>query len=71
MSWQINGKFILVPKNYTPPPTGTPTGTPASTSTPTPTITSTPTPTPTPLFDGLLMENGEYLLQENTDKIIL
>ena len=71
MSWQINGKFIVIPKNYTPPPTGTPTGTPASTSTPTPTITSTPTPTPTPLFDGLLMENGEYLLQENNDKIIL
>lgn len=49
--------------NITPTPTITPTNTP----TPTPTIT----PTPTPIFDSLLMENGEYLLQENNSKIIL
>jgi hypothetical protein len=54
MSWQINGKFILVPKNQTSPPTGTPTPTPSitdtplpATSTPTPVPTDTPTPTPT------------------------
>jgi hypothetical protein len=54
MSWQINGKFILVPKNQTSPPTGTPTPTPLitntplpATSTPTPVPTDTPTPTPT------------------------
>jgi len=65
MSWQINGKFIVVPKNYTPPPTGTPT--------PTPTITPTPSPTPTnaPLYDVLLLEDGFNLLQEDNTKIIL
>ena len=54
MSWQINGKFILVPKNQTSSPTGTPTPTPSitntplpATSTPTPVPTDTPTPTPT------------------------
>jgi len=75
MSWQINGKFILVPKNQTLPPTGTPTPTPSitDTPTPTPTITNTPSPTPTnaPLYDVLLMEDGFNLLQENNDKIIL
>ena len=75
MSWQINGKFILVPKNQTSPPTGTPTPTPSitDTPTPTPTITNTPSPTPTnaPLYDVLLMEDGFNLLQENNDKIIL
>lgn len=75
MSWQINGKFILIPKNYTPPPTGTPTPTPSitDTPTPTPTITNTPSPTPTnaPLYDVLLMEDGFNLLQEDNDKIIL
>ena len=75
MSWQINGKFILVPKNQTPLPTGTPTPTPSitDTPTPTPTITNTPSPTPTnaPLYDVLLMEDGFNLLQENNDKIIL
>ena len=71
MSWQINGKFILVPKNQTLPPTGTPT--PTLSITPTPTITNTPSPTPTnaPLYDVLLMEDGFNLLQENNDKIIL
>ena len=48
MSWQINGKFILVPKNQTSPPTGTPTPTPSITNTPLP-ATSTPTPTSTPV----------------------
>ena len=73
MSWQINGKFILVPKNQTPSPTGTPTPTPSITDTPTPTITNTPSPTPTnaPLYDVLLMEDGFNLLQEDNDKIIL
>jgi len=75
MSWQINGKFILVPKNQTPSSTGTPTPTPSitDTPTPTPTITNTPSPTPTnaPLYDVLLMEDGFNLLQENNDKIIL
>ena len=75
MAWQINGKFILVPKNQTPQPTGTPTPTPSitDTPTPTPTITNTPSPTPTnaPLYDVLLMEDGFNLLQENNDKIIL
>ena len=65
MSWQINGKFILVPKNQTFPLTGTPT--------PTPTITNTPTPTPTnaPSYDVLLLEDGFNLLQEDNSKIIL
>jgi hypothetical protein len=75
MSWQINGKFILVPKNQTPSPTGTPTPTPSitDTPTPTPTITNTPSPTTTnaPLYDVLLMEDGFNLLQEDNDKIIL
>lgn len=73
MSWQINGKFILVPKNQTPSPTGTPTPTPSITDTPTPTITNTPSPTPTnaPLYDVLLMEDGFNLLQEDNSKIIL
>ena len=48
MSWQINGKFILVPKNQTPSPTGTPTPTPSITDTPLPTDTPTPTSTPVP-----------------------
>ena len=67
MSWQINGKFIVVPKNYTPPPTGTPTPTPAPTSTPTP----SPTPTNAPSYDVLLLEDGFNLLQEDNTKIIL
>jgi len=67
MSWQINGKFIVVPKNYTPPPTGTPTPTPSPTSTPTP----SPTPTNAPLYDVLLLEDGFNLLQEDNTKIIL
>ena len=67
MSWQINGKFIVVPKNYTPPPTGTPTSTPSPTSTPTP----SPTPTNAPLYDVLLLEDGFNLLQEDNSKIIL
>jgi len=44
----------------------TPTGTP----TPTPTITNTPTPSAV-VTNNILLENGEYLLQENNDKIIL
>lgn len=78
MSWQINGKFILVPKGQTPTPTtGTPTPTPTITNTPTPsptpTITNTPSPTPTnaPLYDVLLLEDGFNLLQEDNSKIIL
>jgi len=75
MSWQITGKFILVPKNQTFPPTGTPTPTPSitDTPTPTPTITNTPSPTPTnaPLYDVLLLEDGFNLLQEDNSKIIL
>ena len=67
MSWQINGKFILVPKNQTPSPTGTPTSTPSPTSTPTP----SPTPTNAPLYDVLLLEDGFNLLQEDNTKIIL
>ncbi len=67
MSWQINGKFILVPKNQTPSPTGTPTATPSPTSTPTP----SPTPTNTPSYDVLLLEDGFNLLQEDNSKIIL
>jgi hypothetical protein len=60
----------------TPTPTSTPTPTPTSTSTPTPTPTptSTSTPTPTPsavVTNNILLENGEYLLQENNSKIIL
>jgi hypothetical protein len=71
MSWQINGKFIVVPKNQTPPPTVTHTPTPSIT--PTPTITNTPSPTPTnaPLYDVLLLEDGFNLLQEDNTKIIL
>jgi len=67
MSWQINGKFILVPKNQTPSPTGTPTATPSPTSTSTP----SPTPTNTPSYDVLLLEDGFNLLQEDNSKIIL
>ena len=67
MSWQINGKLILVPKNQTPSPTGTPTSTPSPTSTPTP----SPTPTNTPSYDVLLLEDGFNLLQEDNSKIIL
>lgn len=61
----FNKGFIVVPNiieggpNITPTPTINPTNTP------------TPTPTPTPLFDSLLIENGEYLLQEDNSKIIL
>jgi hypothetical protein len=69
MSWQINGKFILVPKGQTPNPTGTPTATPSPTSTPTP--SPTPTPTNTPSYDVLLLEDGFNLLQEDNSKIIL
>ena len=65
MAWQITNKFIIVPKNLTPQPSGTPTPTPVPTSTP------TPTPTSTPSFDVLLMEDGFNLLQENNDKIKL
>lgn len=61
----FNRGFVVIPNiteggpNITPTPTITPTNTP------------TPTPTLTPLFDSLLMENGEYLLQENNSKITL
>jgi hypothetical protein len=65
MSWQINGKFILVPKGQTPNPTGTPTPTPTNTPTP------SPTPTNTPSYDVLLLEDGFNLLQEDNSKIIL
>ena len=67
MSWQITNKFIIVPKNQTFPPTGTPSPTPAPTSTPTP----SPTPTNTPSYDVLLLEDGFNLLQEDNTKIIL
>jgi hypothetical protein len=58
----------------TPTPTITPTNTITPTQTPTETPTETPTPTPTPsalVTNNILLENGEYLLQENNSKIIL
>ena len=64
MSWQINGKFILVPKNQTPSPTGTPTPTPSITDTPTPTPTITNTPSPTPDAFGIITENGVYIISD-------
>ena len=59
-------KVKIVP-NLHGTPTPTPTG---GTVSPTP----TPTPTPTPsavITNNILLENGEYLLQENNSKIIL
>lgn len=59
-------KVKIVPNSHV-TPTPTPTG---GTVSPTP----TPTPTPTPsavITNNILLENGEYLLQENNSKIIL
>ena len=53
----------------TPEPTATPTVTPTSTPTATPTVT--PTPTPEPQNYSLLKEDGDFLLQENDDYILL
>jgi hypothetical protein len=58
----------------TPTNTETPTQTPTPTNTETPTQTPTNTVTPTPsgiVTNNILIENGEYLLQENNSKIIL
>ena len=84
MSWQINGKFILVPKNQTPQPTGTPTPTPSITDTPTPTPTptsvpptATPTPTitntpsPTPDAFGIITENGVYIISDENGNTLI
>ena len=75
MSWQINGKFILVPKNQTSPPTGTPTPTPTITDTPTPTPTPTPTitntPTPTPDEFGIITENGVYIISDENGNTLI
>jgi hypothetical protein len=63
-------KIKIVPNSH-----GTPTPTPTGgTVSPTPTPSATPTPTPTPsavVTNDMLLENGEYLLQENNSKIIL
>jgi len=59
-------KVKIVPNSHV-TPTPTPTG---GTVSPTP----TPTPTPTPsavITNNILLENGEYLLQEDNTKIIL
>jgi hypothetical protein len=61
MSWQINGKFILVPKNQTSSPTGTPT--------PTPSITNTPTPTPDEF--GIITENGIYIISDENGNTLI
>lgn len=71
MSWQINGKFILVPKNQTPSPTGTPTPTPSITDTPTPTPTITNTPSPTPDAFGIITENGVYIISDENGNILI
>ena len=59
----------------TPEPTATPTVTPTPTATPTSTPTATPTVTPTPTPEpqnySLLKEDGDFLLQENDDYILL
>ena len=52
-------------------PTDTPTPTPTSAPTDTPTPTVTPTPTPEPQNYSLLKEDGDFLLQENDDYILL
>ena len=60
--------------SVTPTNTITPTNSLTNTPTPTPSVTTTSTPTPTPsavVTNDILMENGEYLLQENNSKIIL
>ena len=67
MSWQINGKFILVPKNQTLPPTPTPSIT--DTPTPTPTITNTPSPTPDAF--GIITENGVYIISDENGNILI
>jgi hypothetical protein len=68
-------KFINPPADTpTPTPSPTPTDTPTPTPVPTDTPTPSPTPTPTPsavITNNILLENGEYLLQENNSKIIL
>ena len=66
MSWQITNKFIIVPKNYT-PPTGTPT--PNPTPTPTPTITNTPSPTPDAF--GIITENGIYIISDENGNTLI
>ena len=71
MSWQINGKFILVPKNQTPQPTGTPTPTPSITDTPTPTPTITNPPSPTPDAFGIITENGVYIISDENGNILI
>ena len=71
MSWQINGKFILVPKNQTPSSTGTPTPTPSITDTPTPTPTITNTPSPTPDAFGIITENGVYIISDENGNILI
>jgi len=71
MSWQINGKFILVPKGQTPNPTGTPTPTPSITDTPTPTPTITNTPSPTPNEFGIITENGVYIISDENGNILI
>lgn len=59
-------KFKVVPNSH-----GTPTPTPTG-GTVSPTPTPTPTPTPSAVVtNDILLENGEYLLQENNSKIIL
>ena len=71
MSWQINGKFILVPKGQTPNPTGTPTPTPSITDTPTPTPTITNTPSPTPDEFGIITENGVYIISDENGNTLI
>ncbi len=61
----FNSGFLVIPNTIQVNPTITPTITPTNTPTPTPTITSTP------ISNSLLMENGEYLLQEDNSKILL
>lgn len=67
----FNRGFLVIPNTIQVNPTVTPTITPTNTST----LTSTPTPTPTitstSISNSLLMENGEYLLQEDNSKILL
>ena len=71
MAWQITGKFILVPKNQTSPPTGTPTPTPSITDTPTPTPTITNTPSPTPNEFGIITENGVYIISDENGNTLI
>lgn len=61
MAWQITNKFIIVPKNQTPSPTGTPT--------PTPSITNTPTPTPDEF--GIITENGIYIISDENGNTLI